>query len=388
MRLLTLDLLNSQPRTIQNSVHSEITIGAEGCSDQHKSTAKEHNLPSDSDSSSTTRNPPQDQVARPAITFTRQVAALTEWPALAELAPDIFPEDVLARAKELCTEIGSIGAYAHNKGVPLIRRSVAGFIEERDGYPASPDDIFLTAGASAGVSLLINLLITDPASGILIPIPEHPLYTATVAKHQGHVIPYLLDEPSNNSQSISAALVAARNEGMEPKAIVVINPGSPTGPLLTSSAMEELVTLCEEHELVLLADEVYQNDLNDAEQRSFTSFKKIVRMLNSPIPLVSFHSISKGVSGECGRRGGYFELCNISPDVSALIYRLVSAGLDPPLSGQIGVDSMVRPPKEGAPSYALWKTETDAIRKMMSTKIKNNTEDPSAADGQGATHLP
>jgi alanine transaminase len=219
---------------------------------------------------------------------------------------------------------------------------------------------------------------------------------------------------------------------MEPKAIVVINPGSPTGPLLTSSAMEELVTLCEEHDLVLLADEVYQNNLNDAEQRSFTSFKKIVRMLNSPIPLVSFHSISKGVSGECGRRGGYFEHCNISPDVSALIYRLVSAGLDPPLSGQIGVDSMVsvvstslstalsnllakvRPPKDGAPSYALWKTETDAIRKMLSTQIKNVTEDPSelagmsphschsisanelllillvtgAADGQGATHLP
>ncbi|KAJ7806937.1 transaminase [Mycena olivaceomarginata] len=359
MRLLTLDLLNLQPRTIQNSVHSEITIGADGCSDKHKSAAEGHNLSSDSDSSSTTRSAPQNQVARPAITFTRQVAALTEWPALAELAPNIFPGDVLARAKELCAEIGSIGAYAHNKGVPLIRRSVAGFIEERDGYPASLDDIFLTAGASAGVSLLINLLITDPASGILIPIPEHPLYTATVAKHQGRVIPYLLDEPSNNSQA-----------------------WNPTGPLLSSSAMEELVTLCEEHDLVLLADEVYQNNLNDAEQRSFTSFKKIVRMLSSPIPLVSFHSISKGVSGECGRRGGYFELCNISPDVSALIYRLVSAGLDPPLSGQIGVDSM------GAPSYALWKTETDAIRKMLSTQIKNITDDPSAADGQGATHLP
>jgi alanine transaminase len=153
MRLLILDLLNFQPRTIQNSVHSEITIGADGWSDQHKSAADGHNLSSDSDSSSTTRSPPQNQVARPAITFTRQVcrahrnkkikkrmdlqvAALTEWPALAELAPDIFPGDVLARAKELCAEIGSIGAYAHNKGVPMIRRSVAGFIEGECSRPS------------------------------------------------------------------------------------------------------------------------------------------------------------------------------------------------------------------------------------------------------------
>jgi alanine transaminase len=58
-----------------------------------------------------------------------QVAALTEWPALAELAPGVFPADVIARAKELQEEIGSIGAYSHSQGVPFIRKSVARFIE-------------------------------------------------------------------------------------------------------------------------------------------------------------------------------------------------------------------------------------------------------------------
>lgn len=51
-----------------------------------------------------------------------------EWPALADLAPDAFPSDVVARAKELRAEIGSIGAYSHSMGVPLIRKSVADFI--------------------------------------------------------------------------------------------------------------------------------------------------------------------------------------------------------------------------------------------------------------------
>ena len=52
-----------------------------------------------------------------------------EWPALADLAPDVFPKDVIARAKELRNEIGSIGAYSHSQGVPFIRKSVAKFIQ-------------------------------------------------------------------------------------------------------------------------------------------------------------------------------------------------------------------------------------------------------------------
>lgn len=52
-----------------------------------------------------------------------------EWPALADLAPQAFPKDVIARAKELQDEIGSIGAYSHSQGVPVIRKSVARFIE-------------------------------------------------------------------------------------------------------------------------------------------------------------------------------------------------------------------------------------------------------------------
>ena len=52
-----------------------------------------------------------------------------EWPELAEIAPGVFPEDVIARAKELQHEIGSVGAYSHSMGVPFIRKNVAKFIE-------------------------------------------------------------------------------------------------------------------------------------------------------------------------------------------------------------------------------------------------------------------
>ena len=218
------------------------------------------------------------------------------------------------------------------------------------------------------MSLLLNVLITPSKTGILIPIPQYPLYTATLALYNGIALPYHLSEPAGWSTSldeIKAALKKAEQDGVDARALVIINPGNPTGALLDRATMDELVRLCEEHSLVLLADEVYQENLHKRDAHPFTSFKKVVRDLQSPVPLISFHSISKGVKGECGRRGGYFECTNIPEDVRALLYKLASVGLCPPLSGQIGVECMVRPPKEGEPSYALWKQETDAIHSAL-----------------------
>lgn len=163
-------------------------------------------------------------------------------------------------------------------------------------------------------------------SGILIPIPQYPLYTATLAQFSGTPLPYYLDESKGWSTSpaeVRAALAEAKKKGVTAKALVIINPGNPTGALLDEKTQEELVKLCEEHNLVLLADEVYQCNLHRAKEAPFTSFKKIVRRLNSPIALVSYHSTSKGVTGECGRRGGYFECTNFPDEILALIYKMV-----------------------------------------------------------------
>lgn len=240
------------------------------------------------------------------------------------------------------------------------------------------------------------MLITPPTSGILIPIPQYPLYTATLAQHDGVALPYHLDETkgwSTSIEEIEAAVAKANKDGVKPKALVIINPGNPTGALLDEPTMEQLVKLCEKESLVLLADEVYQVNLHHPNTHPFTSFKKVVRRLNSPIPLVSFHSISKGVSGECGRRGGYFELTNFSAEVVALIYKMVSVGLCPPLGGQIGVDSMVRPPRPNDESYPLWKKETDTIHAALASRTKimaerlNKLPGASCVDSPGALYL-
>ncbi|KAI0752887.1 transaminase [Daedaleopsis nitida] len=394
MRPLTVDQLNPAILKVQYAVRGELAIKAEEL--REKLQTDQHGLPFKKVISSNIGNPQQKGLDQPALTWTRQIAALMEYPPLAELVKGKWPQDVLDRAKELQEEIGSIGAYSHSKGVPFIRKSVAKFIQERDGFPSDPEDIFLTAGASAGVSLILNVLITPNVTGVLIPIPQYPLYTATLAQFSGVPLPYHLSESEGWSTSldeIKATLARAANDGVMPRALVVINPGNPTGAILDKKTMEAVVQLCEEHSLVLLADEVYQANLHRPDTHPFHSFKQVVRELNSPVALFSFHSISKGVKGECGRRGGYFECTNISDDVRALLYKMASVSLCPPLSGQIGVDCLVRPPRPGQPSYELWKTETDTIhaalrhRTQLMAERLNSLPGVSCVDSPGALYL-
>lgn len=62
---------------------------------------------------------------------------------------------------------------------------MAKFLEERDQFPANPDHIFLTAGASPGVQNVLSTIISGPDVGIMIPIPQYPLYSASVALYNG-----------------------------------------------------------------------------------------------------------------------------------------------------------------------------------------------------------
>ncbi|EKM56752.1 uncharacterized protein PHACADRAFT_254051 [Phanerochaete carnosa HHB-10118-sp] len=388
MHNLTVADLNPAVLNVQYAVRGELAIKAE---DLRNKLEAGHDLPFKRVINSNIGNPQQKGLDQPPLTFTRQVAALMEYPPLIDLVKDKWPSDVVDRARELQEAIGSIGAYSHSKGVPYIRKSVAKFIEERDGYPSDPEDIFLTAGASAGVSLLLNVLITPHQTGILIPIPQYPLYTATLAQFSGTPLPYHLSEPDGWSTSlheVEAAIEEGTKKGVKPRALVIINPGNPTGSLLDLETMESVVRLCEKHSLVLLADEVYQFNLHSPETHPFHSFKYVVRKLNSPIQLVSYHSISKGVKGECGRRGGYFECTNFDEDVKAVLYKMVSVGLCPPLSGQIGVDSMVRPPKSGQPSYPLYKQETDAIHSALAQRTKLMAERLNSLPGVSCVQSP
>lgn len=167
----------------------------------------------------------------------------------------------MERARELRDVVPSgTGAYSNSKGVEGLRKIVAGFIEQRDGYPANPEHVFLTDGASPAVQMMIKALIRDESDGLLIPIPQYPLYSAAIAMQGGAAVGYFLEEGSWGLHlgELRRALDDARASGTNVRALAIINPGNPTGQCLDESSMVDVVRFCEEQNLVLLADEVYQ----------------------------------------------------------------------------------------------------------------------------------
>lgn len=248
------------------------------------------------------------------ITFYRQVLSLVDYPELMDnpKVKEIFPSDVIERARNIVTNIpGGTGAYSTSKGAEVLRDSIVNFIERRDGYKADKERIFMCDGASPAVHNFCKVFLRDKNDCILTPYPHYPLYSACVSLYGGTLLPYYLDEENGwalNINELKSALDGARAEGKSVRALVVINPGNPTGQCLPLQNQIDVAKFCRKEGLILIADEVYQDNVY-ANGKSFTSFKKIACDLGyDDFPVFSLHSISKGYYGECGRRGGYVEV--------------------------------------------------------------------------------
>merc|ERR1719428_2120406 len=200
----------------------------------------------------------------------------------------------------------------------------------------------------------------------MIPIPQYPLYSATLTALGGSQVGYYLDEAAGWAMSTDAlekAAAKAKADGLTLRALCVINPGNPTGQVMTEENIKEVITWAAKNEVLIMADEVYQTNVYDPNMK-FHSFKKVLRSMPEyadKVELVSFHSTSKGIIGECGMRGGYLELVNIHPETKDQVYKTLSVNLCSNLPGQVMCDMMVNQPKPGDESYESHKKEFDTI---------------------------
>jgi alanine transaminase len=366
---LKLDNINPRVLAAKYAVRGELAVKSEEY--RARLSKGDTSLPFKQVISANIGNP--QQLDQKPITFFRQVLSILENPQLLEneklLVEGLgYQTDVVERARWLLEHVGSVGAYSASSGVPAIRESIARFLEERDGFPADPSHIYLSAGASSGVNTLLSVICADSNSGILVPIPQYPLYTATLSILGATCVPYYLDEGKSwgtDLETIRSAYEKATSEGVDVRSIVIINPGNPTGASLSEEDVRGVLDFASQKGLVVMADEVYQTNVFVGK---FHSFKGVLRKMQQESPgkydaveLASLHSISKGMVGECGHRGGYFELVGFDADVEANIYKFVSIMLCSPVIGQCLVELMVNPPKPGQPSYPLYKKEYDGI---------------------------
>lgn len=383
------DLLNENLKKTQYAVRGELFLKAEELRKQGKEIIF------------TNVGNPHQLGAKP-LTFTRQVIALTAAPFLLDhpKVSELFAPDAIKRARELVKAFnGGVGAYQDSRGNPHVRGEIAKFIEERDGVgPSDPMNIFVTDGASPAVRLALNAVIRDSNDGILVPIPQYPLYSASIQLLGGSLLPYELDESRNwamDMASLKAAVSKARAEGKCVRGLVFINPGNPTGQCLTYDNLKELIKFAYDEKIVLMADEVYQENIYQ-DERPFVSARKVMYEMGEPyksgVELLSFHTVSKGTGGECGLRGGYVEFTNIHPKSMEELYKIVSINLSPNGVGQVAMSCLVNPPKPGEASYEQHKQEREAElaslrrRAHMVTDGFNQLEDVTCNFTEGAMY--
>ncbi|CAF4592854.1 unnamed protein product [Rotaria sp. Silwood2] len=252
------------------------------------------------------------------ITYIRQFIAGCSYPPVMK-TPD-FPLDIKCKVERLLSVCGggSLGSYTEAPGIFAIRQDVADYIHRRDGHPSNPEDIYLCDGVTNGIRTVLKLMMNNDMkkpSGVvsdnfeMTPVPQFPLYSATLSEYGAYEIEYYLDEDNNwalNTEELERALNKEKDNCI-PRCIVVINPGNPT---------------------------------------------------------VSFHSASKGWYGECGSRGGYYELINVDKDVRMQLNKLISPVCSTSW-GQAIMDAIVNPPEEGKPSYKLYEQErTDVLNQL------------------------
>jgi alanine transaminase len=299
------------------------------------------------------------QLGKSIMTFPRQVLSVAEYPALARSG--FFPDEAVERALGFINNgTRNLGALSPIQGFGLVRRHVADFITKRDGYPSDPSLIYLCQGATPAIMHIIRTIVNSARDAILTPQPQYPMYTAVTSLVNAQTVPYYLTEHSAWSvdhESLMSGIKFAHDLGLRLKGMVIINPGNPTGNLLSKSDMKRILDVVESEGMVLIADEVYQENVYGG--REWFSFKKIAVEAHSQAQLVSINSVSKGFMGECGHRGGYIELHNFDPKVLDYIRKVFAIHLPPNSPGQLILDIVVNPPT-GSLCGKQWETEKAA----------------------------
>jgi len=209
--------------------------------------------------------------------------------------------------EDMIRHLPDTAGYTDSKGLVVAREAIQKYTVEKGISGVTVEDIWLGNGASELIVMSMNALL-DPGDEVLIPSPDYPLYTGAVALSGGTPVHYRCDEASGWQPDLADI---RRKVTPRTKGIVIINPNNPTGAVYPREVLLEVVRVARQHQLVIFADEVYDQILYDGE--SHTS----IASLAEDVLFLTFNSLSKNYRA-CGYRAGWMVLSG--PKTSALGY--------------------------------------------------------------------
>ncbi|MFD7905216.1 pyridoxal phosphate-dependent aminotransferase [Kitasatospora sp. NPDC057904] len=166
------------------------------------------------------------------------------------------PEEII---QDIIRNLPKAHGYSDSRGILPARRAVVQYYQQRGVQGVDVNDVYLGNGVSELIQMAVTALVDD-GDEVLVPMPDYPLWTAVVRLAGGKAVHYLCDEGADWYPSLEdiAAKITART-----KAIVVINPNNPTGAVYPKELLEGILDLARRHQLMVLADEIYDKILYD-----------------------------------------------------------------------------------------------------------------------------
>ncbi len=218
-------------------------------------------------------------------------------------------------------------AYSHSAGFESYRNGLADYYGKA-GIDITPDDLIVTTGGSEAILFTLNT-ITDPGDEIIIPEPFYANYNGFGISSGVSVVPVtsrIEDDFALPRIEEFESLITSRT-----KAIMICNPGNPTGYLYSKEELERLRDLVIRNDLFLIADEVYREfAYDDAVHHSIMNLEGLEEHA------IMIDSVSKRYS-MCGARIG----CMVSrnKEVMATAMKYAQARLSPPTLAQIASEA-------------------------------------------------
>lgn len=202
------------------------------------------------------------------------------------------PEQILA---DMMHHLPQSQGYADSQGIWSARTAVMHYYQSRGLRDVGVEDIFIGNGVSELISMVLQAFVDD-GNEILVPAPDYPLWTGAVTLAGGIPVHYRCDEEDDWNPDL-ADIEAKITENTH--AIVIINPNNPTGAVYSEETVKALVDIARRHELVVMADEIYEKILfEDAQHHHAATYG------GNDVLCLTFSGLSKAYR-VCGYRAGW-----------------------------------------------------------------------------------
>ena len=223
--------------------------------------------------------------------------------------------------------------YSHSAGFESYRNKLAATYQ-KGGLPVNPEDIIITTGGSE--ALIFGFMsCCNPGDEVIIPEPFYANYNGFAVTAGLNVVPVTASIETGFALPPVSEIEAKITP--KTKAIVICNPGNPTGYLYSKEELEQLRDIVKKHDLFLFADEVYREFCYDGAQPF-----SVLNLQGIEENVIMIDSVSKRYS-MCGARIG--ALVSKNKDVMAAALKFGQARLSPPTVDQVASEAALETPQ-------------------------------------------